>query len=137
MNFRLGARTGVAVTLGVIVANGFLSARTDAVASTTNQPTKWSVPRTRWGHPDLQGVWTSTGMRFVPFERARQLGTRDTLNDREFARRVASNPDRGVTITNANAERTAQVSRQASLVVEPADGRIRLTSLALEELKKR
>jgi hypothetical protein len=76
-------------------------------------------------------------MRFVPLERARQLGTRDTLNDQELARREAENPDRGETITPGVAERTSQMSRQASLVVNPADGRIPLTTVATQELRKR
>ena len=94
-------------------------------------------PRTPWGHPDIAGVWTSTGMRFVPLERARQLGTRDALNERETARREALGPDNGPTLTPDNAERKSHTSRQASLVVDPADGRIPLTPTGLEELKKR
>jgi hypothetical protein len=99
-------------------------------------PAKYS-PRTPWGHPDIEGVWTSTGMRFVPLERARQLGTRDALNEREAARREALGPDNGPTLSPDNAERKAHTSRQASLVVDPADGRIPLTPIGLEELKKR
>ncbi len=136
MNVRLIGRTGVALTLAVLAPSEHPSAGKAAVAA-TNQGTKWTAPRTPWGHPDLQGVWTTTGMRFVPLERARQLGTRGTLNEQEYARRVAANPDKGETITTGIAERTSQISRQASLVVDPADGRIPLTPIALEALKKR
>jgi len=138
MNARRVGHTGVAVMLAVIAPGEEPSAeKATTVAPATSQGTKWTAPRTPWNHPDMEGVWTSTGMRFVPLERARQLGTRDALNDRELARRVDLNPDRGETITPGVAERTSQMSRQASLVVDPSDGRIPLTPVALEELQKR
>ena len=43
----------------------------------------WELPRTAWGDPDLQGVWTSATL--TPLERpARQAG-RDLLTDEEAA----------------------------------------------------
>src|SRR5262245_24193901 len=137
VNIRLIGRIGVALMLGVGVPGDHLAATTTTAASAANQGTRWSAPRTPWGHPDMQGVWTTTGMRFVPLERARQLGTRDTLNGQELARRVAENPDKGETITPGVAEHTSQMSRQASLVVDPPDGRIPLTPAAMQELKRR
>ena len=137
MTIRRIGPTGLAIVLVLIVPRGDSSARRPGLASATIQAAEWKAPRTPWGHPDMQGVWTTTGMRFVPLERARQLGTRDTLNGQEFARREAENPDRGETITPGVAERASQMSRQASLVVNPADGRIPLTPGATEELKKR
>jgi hypothetical protein len=124
--------------LGVIAPRDYLSAdKVAIVALAPNQETKWTAARTPWGHPDIQGVWTSTGMRFVPLERARQLGTRGVLNEREAARRHALGPDNGPTLTPDIAERKPHTSRQASLVVDPSDGRIPLTPIALEELKER
>ena len=26
----------------------------------------WKAPRTAWGHPDLEGIWTSDDMRGIP-----------------------------------------------------------------------
>jgi hypothetical protein len=138
MNLRVIGRTGLAVMLGVIAPRDYLSAdKVAIVALAPNQETKWTAARTPWGHPDIQGVWTSTGMRFVPLERARQLGTRGVLNEREAARRHALGPDNGPTLIPDIAERKLHTSRQASLVVDPSDGRIPLTPIALEELKER
>jgi len=138
MNIGVIGRTGVVVMLAVIATGEDLPAqKVTPVAPATNQGTKWSAPRTPWGHPDIQGVWTTTGMRFVPLERARQFGPRAVLNEREAARRQALGPDNGPTITPDIAERKPHTSRQASLVVEPADGRIPLTPGALAELKTR
>src|SRR6185503_2705055 len=49
----------------------------------------YSVPRTPWGDPDLQGVWPSTDMVGVPIERPVEFGTRATLSDIEFKQRQA------------------------------------------------
>ena len=46
-----------------------------------------AVTRTPWGDPDLQGVWTSEPELSVPFERAPELGDRQTLTDAEFEQR--------------------------------------------------
>jgi hypothetical protein len=94
--------------------------------------------KTPWGDPDLQGVWTGGPMIDVPFERAPELGTRATLNDQEFAQRVQAKEferasDRAEFAAH---ERDAFVgspshwlergvlSRQASLIVDPPDGRL-------------
>jgi hypothetical protein len=45
----------------------------------------WSVPRTPWGHPDLQGIWTTDEEIGVPFERAKEFGERALMTDAEIA----------------------------------------------------
>ena len=47
----------------------------------------WKVPRTPWGHPDLQGVWTTDAEIGIPFERPVELGEKALLTDQEFADR--------------------------------------------------
>jgi hypothetical protein len=47
-------------------------------------------PRTPWGDPDLQGVWTGTEMIGVPVQRPASMGERAVLSDEEFARRVST-----------------------------------------------
>src|SRR6185436_13160556 len=49
----------------------------------------WRAPRTPWGHPDLEGVWTSDDMRSVPMSRAPQYGTRESLTAEEFGARAS------------------------------------------------
>ena len=46
----------------------------------------YTVPRTPWGHPDLQGVWTTDDARSVPLQRPMEFGDRRLLTDQEFAR---------------------------------------------------
>jgi hypothetical protein len=105
----------------------------------------WAPPRTSWGEPDLQGVWTSDDSIGVPFERPRRYGNRKLLSDEEFVERkkedelIASNVQAG-TIPNAGywiehqgvdaqpydsnwTEYARRSSHQTSLIVDPEDGR--------------
>ena len=54
------------------------------------QTKSWSVPRTPWGDPDIQGLWPANDMQGTPYERPESFGTRATLNDKEFAERQAA-----------------------------------------------
>jgi hypothetical protein len=106
----------------------------------------YAVPRTPWGDPDLQGKWPGTEMVGVPMQRDERLGTRNVLNDEEFAERqlravaqeeadnadfdleaAASTPggDVGGPVSPPPhwLERGAP-QRQASLIVDPPNGRM-------------
>src|SRR5688572_23936672 len=50
--------------------------------------TPYTVPRTPWGDPDLQGVWSSDDTSGIPRERPKNLGTRLYQTDEEFAART-------------------------------------------------
>ena len=88
---------------------------------------------TPWGDPDLQGVWPSTSMIQTPMERDPKLGTRAVLNDEEVAQQTArdkqfhqletGNPKGPVPLA-AGWFDYGKANRQASLVVDPPDGRI-------------
>ena len=88
----------------------------------------YTPPRTPWGHPDLQGVWTSDDARGVPTQRPVELGERLLLTDEEFAaRRQRDDETRGDVSVAAGTfvgEVGTRSLRQTSLVVAPADGRI-------------
>jgi hypothetical protein len=88
----------------------------------------WQAPRTAWGHPDLEGVWTSDDMRSVPTQRPAAMGTRTSLTAEEFARRAGGDEgsrDRAVNQeTILRNEWGVRTFGYSSLVVEPADGRI-------------
>ena len=88
----------------------------------------WVPPKTLWGHPDLQGVWTSDDMRSVPVSRPDSMAGRTTLTPEEFTRRASGDDasrDRAVNketvLRNEFGVRTFGYS---SLVTDPADGRI-------------
>ena len=99
------------------------------------------VPRTPWGDPDLQGIWPSNQMQGTPLERPATFGPRNTLTDEEFAARQNASrtqaeadaetvvtgrpPRRGVgTGPPSHWGERGLPQRQASLVIDPPDGRL-------------
>jgi hypothetical protein len=108
-------------------------ATADARSAKPEARKTWVVPKTPWGHPDLQGEWTSDSARGIPRERPEQFAARAELTDQELAEREARDAQ---TIKNAVAAtgvqtggrdgfwRGSQTFRQTSLIVEPADGRM-------------
>ena len=52
-------------------------------AAEAGQSTEQSTPRTPWGHPDLQGIWTSS--TYTPLERPDNLGDQQFLSEEELA----------------------------------------------------
>src|SRR2546425_12696187 len=49
---------------------------------------KFVAPKTPWGEPDLQGVWSTDDTSGIPMTRLAQYGDRLYLNDEEYAQRV-------------------------------------------------
>ena len=108
----------------------------------------YTPPRTPWGDPDLQGIWPSTSMVGVPFERPDKYGNRLTLTDTEFKEREKDAEKQAALdvlefdITKPPAEIEAlgdvgngtsppphwlergEPSHQSSLVVDPANGKV-------------
>ena len=99
---------------------------------------RWSPPRTPWGDPDLQGIWPSSDMIGVPLQRAPELGTRTVLTDAEFAARQKQADQQAAADSqefdsSAGADGTGPPphwlergtpQRQASLIVDPPNGRL-------------
>src|ERR1044072_6376236 len=51
-------------------------------------PIPYTVPKTPWGDPDLQGVWSSDDTSGIPRERPKDLGNNLYLSEEAFAARV-------------------------------------------------
>jgi hypothetical protein len=89
---------------------------------------KWKAPRTAWGHPDLDGIWTTDDMRGVPMSRPQQFGTRVYLTDQEFADRAKQrNSARDIDNARTGTFRNEEGSRDfgyTSMVIDPPDGRV-------------
>jgi hypothetical protein len=129
---------------------GLLLAAIFASVSVVAQSGGYRVPKTPWGEPDLQGIYNGNDLQGVPFQRAQTVGTRTVLNDEEFKQRVAQ---RDQQLANDNSdefsldraeefekrfgtvggavsppphwlERSRNVSRVASYLVDPPDGRM-------------
>src|SRR5438132_12261571 len=93
---------------------------------------KWVAPKTPWGDPDLQEIWSTEDLRDVPYERPDSAQGRTLLTDEEFAereRRTNRDAARGQTgFANGSKTRTF---RQTSLIVDGDGTYPRLTPEAL------
>jgi len=137
---------GSLVGLGAFVLLGWGGAaifgQTPSAAATAKAITK--APRTPWGDPDIQGIFTTDDELGVPFERPEQFAGRELLTDEEFLQREAQArrqadvdaeefvvPRPGVgpeggggTGPPAHWIERGKPSKRTSIVVDPADGRI-------------
>ena len=97
-----------------------------AIVASAQKP--YGAPRTPWGHPDLQGTWTTDDARSVPLQRAPEFGDRRSLTDQEYAdRKRRDDETRGDVRVAAGTfvgEVGTRTHRQTSLVIEPANGRV-------------
>jgi hypothetical protein len=100
--------------------------------------TNYTVPRTPWGDPDLQGVWSSDDTSGIPASRPPNFGDRLYMTDEEFKARQAT-VEKGIA-AGENAEGSfrgdfaRRAFRQTSIVVDPPDGRM---PAATSEAQKR
>ena len=99
---------------------------------------RWHVPRTSWGHADLQGVWSTATI--TPLERPAELAGKEFFTEQEAAayeretieRENRDRRDGGATTDLARAyndfwwDRGTRVvpTRRTSLVIDPPDGRV-------------
>jgi hypothetical protein len=108
--------------------SGLRSAPAESTAATVADP-DWQAPRTSWGHPSLEGTWTSDDMRSVPRERPEQFGTRQQLTAEEFAERAARDAAQRDNAVNeqtfsARGEVGVRTFGYTSQVIDPPDGRL-------------
>jgi hypothetical protein len=100
---------------------------------------RWIAPKTPWGDPDLQGIWTSDDCISTPLQRPANMGDRLYLTEQELAERegtlsrqaetdkqefVGSNQRAGTGPPGHWGERARRPCRQTSLIIEPANGRM-------------
>jgi len=90
-------------------------------------PISYTTPRTPWGDPDLQGVWSSDDTSGIPRERPANLGNRLYQTDEEWAARqkqVSDGVRRGESAVGSfRNDYATRAFRQTSLIVDPPDGR--------------
>jgi len=147
----LTAATALAVGLAETPATGQPRSSGSAAEST---------PKTAWGAPDLEGTWSNTTV--VPFERPKEFGNREFMNDDEYkkaqdqlldrnkrpgrdSREINGQDIRGTEKDVARAynehwfgDRPTEVSRRTSMIIDPPDGRMpALTPEAQERISEK
>jgi hypothetical protein len=144
MRRRVLASIGTATTIALVALTSSpisgQSAGAPALVVTANNGgpgTPYTTPKTPWGDPDLQGVWSSDDAT-MPMARPQNVEGRLYLNDQEFAARQkqiqqgVSNGENAVGSFRGDFARRA--FRQTSLIVDPPDGR---TPALTDEAQKR
>jgi catechol 2,3-dioxygenase-like lactoylglutathione lyase family enzyme len=115
-----------------VVETGFAGvvAELNTVTDITTELQPYTVPRTPWGTPDLQAVWTGDAAHGIPLQRPDDLADSDVLT----AEQAAARRERGTlgSIWGYEAEWRdttlgyvkSAPSRQVAMVIDPADGRM-------------
>ncbi len=113
------------------VEPGFAGVETaPAAAAAREEREPYDVPRTPWGEPDLQGVWTGNAAHGIPLERPLDLADVQALT----AEQAAARRERGTLGSIWGYEREWRdttldydkmtPSRQVAMIVDPPDGRL-------------
>jgi hypothetical protein len=134
MRIGIHLRVGILalVFLGWIVEKPVAGQATGA-GSNTQSTRSWQVPRTSWGHPELQGIWDPT--TGTPLERPVQYKDREFLTDQEAVERERTrfarfdSPDRGPRNPTGDygsvwRESSKNALNRTSLIIDPPDGRM-------------
>src|SRR5688572_24212954 len=98
----------------------------ETMAAKAKDPS-WQAPRTPWGHPDLQGTFSTDDMRGVPQERAAAQADRLSLTPEEFLQRASSDEASRFGAVNQESflrnEFGIRTFGYTSIIIEPANGR--------------
>jgi hypothetical protein len=111
--------TPVPMRVSAVAAGLALIAQADAqqTPSDTAQPVpaeetaaavrnpEWEVGHFSWGHPNLEGTFTSRDMSGIPMSRPERFGNREHLTPEEFTERLGE-PDRFAGLDGSNSEQS-------------------------------
>src|SRR6202158_2016 len=135
----------VALTASTFLAVGLTQTIVFGQARSIGSPAE-STLKPPLGAADLQGTWSNTTV--VPFERAKQFGNRELMNDAEYkkaldqllernnragrdSREINGQDIRGTEKDVARAynehwfgDKPTEVSRRTSMIIDPPDGRM-------------
>jgi hypothetical protein len=100
----------------------------------------WRPPRTSWGHPSFEGVWSTDDSRGIPTNRPATQAGRTSLTPEEFERRAQGDETgRDFTVnvgTFLRHEYGIRTFGYTSLVIDPPNGQMPATTPAAEALMR-
>jgi hypothetical protein len=87
---------------------------------------KWQAPRKPWGHPDIEGEFSSDDMRGVPMSRPKAQMARESLTPEEFLARASGDEASKYSSVNTETflrnEFGIRTFGYTSLIIDPKDG---------------
>jgi hypothetical protein len=132
MTIRALASIAFAITIAVVASLPLSGQGTPApplviTAYNAGPPINYVTPKTPWGDPDLQGVWSSDDTSGIPMQRPADLGTNLYQSDEQWAARQKQTEQGIQNALNAigtfRGDYARRSFRQTSLIVDPPDGR--------------
>ena len=123
-----------------VVETGFAGVVTERPAEDAiTDAAPYTVPRTPWGTPDLQGVWTADAAHGIPLERSADDAGKEVLTTEEAAARRERGTLGSIWGYESEWRDTtlgyvkSAPSRQVAMVIDPSDGRIPALTPAAQE----
>ena len=130
---RLHRWRAAVLVAGVLIVAAASATMEQQRAAPTPAGATWAHPRTPWGDPDLEGVWTSDNNFSIPLERPAEVADKEFLDGRDLddalarrAKTIAAVADGGVVGAGPAHwyENLTARSRRSSLVIDPRNGRL-------------
>jgi len=138
MRHRLLASYAAATLIAASLASQPAAGQTRQPTRSTPPKAAWTAPKTPWGDPDLQGIYTSDDYIGLGLQRQPQYGNRLYFTEEEIKQRETQISTQaaadlveesvggraGTGPPSHWGERARRSPRQTSLIVEPEDGRL-------------
>lgn len=133
-----GLLLGLVIVVKATAQNDDMPVQAELTAAAVADP-GWEARQFSWGHPNLEGTFTSRDMSGIPMQRPAEYSNRETLTAEEFRQRVTNN-DGGLAALRQGEEFEGEARLQlsaldssevgtrifgyTSYIIDPPDGRI-------------